>query len=155
MRTCGCSWKRIFDRELSRKPVLLLCVGSDLAMMERLNDYDRPFHQRATEMVAPPLSPADVAATLELSPADAIDAYLVSGGLPLVLEEWPQGARPLDYLADVVTDPTSALIVSGERSLAAEFPADAQARLVLGAVGFLARPGDRACRTGGALRAGR
>jgi AAA+ ATPase superfamily predicted ATPase len=51
------SLQKVFDRELSRRPVLLLCIGSDLAMMEALNEYGRPFHQRATEMVVPPLSP--------------------------------------------------------------------------------------------------
>lgn len=40
--------QRHFDRELSRRPVLVIGIGSDLAMMEALNDYDRPFHQRAT-----------------------------------------------------------------------------------------------------------
>ncbi len=40
-----------------------------------------------------------------------------------------------DYLSDVVEDPTSALLLSGERALAAEFPAEAQARQVLGAIG--------------------
>ncbi|HEY9474056.1 MAG TPA: ATP-binding protein, partial [Mycobacteriales bacterium] len=88
-----------FDRELSRRPVLLLCVGSDLAMMEALNDYGRPFHQRATEMVVPPLNPADVAALLDLPPADAFDAYLVTGGLPLILDEWPVGVSLREYLA--------------------------------------------------------
>ncbi len=126
--------QKLYDRELSRKPVLLICVGSDLAMMERLNHYDRPFHQRGTEMVVPPLSPADVADMLDLEPADAFDAFLVTGGLPLVLEEWQAGAGVFDYLAEAVADPTSALIVSGERSLAAEFPADVQARLVLSAI---------------------
>jgi AAA+ ATPase superfamily predicted ATPase len=127
--------QKLYDKEFSRKPVLLLCVGSDLAMMERLNQYDRPFHQRGTEMVVPPLSPADLADMLDLEPAEAFDAFLVSGGLPLVLEKWPTGGGVFDYLAEAVTDPTSALIVSGERSLAAEFPADAQARLVLSAIG--------------------
>ncbi|WP_206443196.1 AAA family ATPase, partial [Candidatus Protofrankia californiensis] len=60
--------QKLFDRELSRRPVLLLCIGSDLAMMEALNSYGRPFHQRATEMVIPPLSPADVADMLDLPP---------------------------------------------------------------------------------------
>ncbi|WP_078876853.1 DUF234 domain-containing protein [Streptomyces sp. 150FB] len=143
----------VFDRELSRKPVLLLCVGSDLAMMERLNDYDRPFHQRGTEMVVPPLTPADVAEVLALEPAEAFDAYLVSGGLPLVLEEWPRGAGALDYLAEVVEDPTSAAIVSAERSLAAEFPADAQARLVLGAIGAGERTHTLIGRAAGGLPA--
>ncbi|MCO5993109.1 ATP-binding protein [Actinoallomurus rhizosphaericola] len=127
--------QKIFDRELARQPAFLICVGSDLAMMEALNEYGRPFHQRATEMVVPPLSPADTAAMLDLPAAEAFDAYLVTGGLPLILDEWPSGFSTLDYLAVAVTDPTSALLVSGERSLAAEFPADSQARLVLGAIG--------------------
>jgi len=145
--------QKIYDRELSRKPVLLLCVGSDLAMMERLNQYDRPFHQRGTEMVVPPLSPADVADMLDLEPAEAFDDYLVSGGLPLVLEEWPAGSGIFDYLAEAVTDPTSALIVSGERSLAAEFPADAQARLVLSAIGSGERTHTLIGRAAGGLPA--
>jgi len=127
--------QKIFDRELSRKPTLLICVGSDLAMMEALNEYGRPFHQRATELVIPPLSPADAAEMLALPAAEAFDAYLVSGGLPLILDEWPSGETALDYVADAVTDPLSALLVSGERALAAEFPPDSQARLVLGAIG--------------------
>lgn len=132
--------QKIFDRELSRKPVLLICVGSDLAMMEALNEYGRPFHQRATEMVVPPLSPADAAEMLNLSPADAFDAYLVSGGLPLILDEWPEGMTALEYVAAAVNDPLSALLVSGERALAAEFPPDSHARLVLNAIGSGDRP---------------
>jgi AAA+ ATPase superfamily predicted ATPase len=127
--------QKAFDRELSRRPVLLLCIGSDLAMMEALNEYGRPFHQRATEMVVPPLNPADVAAMLDLPAAEAFDAYLVTGGLPLILDEWPGGASVTGYLTDAVSDPTSALLVSAERMLAAEFPVEAQARLVLGAIG--------------------
>jgi uncharacterized protein len=129
------SLQKIFDRELARHPVMLICVGSDLAMMEALNDYGRPFHQRATEMVVPPLNPADVADMLDLAPPEAFDAYLVSGGLPLILDEWPSGRTVPEYLADAVTDPISALLVNGERSLASEFPAQSQARLVLGAIG--------------------
>lgn len=127
--------QKAFDRELSRKPVLLICVGSDLAMMEALNEYGRPFHQRATELVVPPLNPADTAEMLSLPAAEAFDAYLVSGGLPLILDEWPAGQTALAYVGGAVTDPLSALLVSGERALAAEFPPDSHARLVLGAIG--------------------
>ena len=122
-------------------------------MMERLNEYDRPFHQRGTEMVVPPLSPADVADMLDLDPAEAFDAFLVSGGLPLVLEDWPTNAGVFDYLESALADPTTALIVSGERSLAAEFPADAQARLVLSAIGSGERTHTRIGHAAGGMPA--
>jgi AAA+ ATPase superfamily predicted ATPase len=127
--------QKAFDRSLSRLPVLLVLIGSDLSMMEKLNTYGRPFYQRGTEMVVPPLNPAEVASMLGLEPADAFDAYLVTGGLPLILEEWPDGADMWAYLASALRRPTSALLVSGERTLAAEFPTEMQARTVLGAIG--------------------
>ncbi|HEY0700169.1 MAG TPA: ATP-binding protein, partial [Micromonospora sp.] len=143
--------QKIYDRELSRRPVLLICVGSDLAMMEALNEYGRPFHQRATEMVIPPLSPADVAAMLSLPPADAFDAFLVSGGLPLILDEWPEGTSLREYLAEAVVDPTSALLVSGERALAAEFPPQSQPGAVLRAIGSGERAFSLIARAAGGL----
>jgi AAA+ ATPase superfamily predicted ATPase len=143
--------QKIFDRELSKRSVLLMCIGSDLAMMEALNAYGRPFHQRATEMVVPPLNPADSAKMLDLPPADAFDAHLVSGGLPLILDEWPSGCTVMDYLADAVTDPTSALLVSGERALAAEFPTESQARSVLGAIGSGERTFSTIARAAGGM----
>jgi AAA+ ATPase superfamily predicted ATPase len=124
-----------WDRGLSRKPVLLVLIGSDLAMMEKLDDYKRPFHQRAAVMVLPPLNPAEVGDLLGLEPADALDAYLVTGGLPLICQEWQRGLTLQDFLRSALRDPTSALLVSGERSLAAEFPAEVQAQAVLSAIG--------------------
>jgi uncharacterized protein len=88
---------------------------------------------------------------LEFSPADAFDAYLVTGGLPLILDEWPSGASITDYLAESVADPTSALLVSAERMLAAEFPVEAQARLVLGAIGSGERTYSMIGRAAGGL----
>ena len=127
--------QKAFDRALSRRPVLLVAIGSDVAVMESLNEYGRPFHQRASEMVVPPLSPVEVGDMLGLGPADAFDAYLVTGGLPLICEEWPVAMPLFDYLGRATSDPTSALLVSGERALAAEFPTEVQARSVLGAIG--------------------
>ena len=124
-----------WDTMLARKPVFLVLVGSDLAMMERLDDYRRPFHQRGTVMVLPPLNPAEVASMVGLPAADAFDAYLVTGGLPLVCQEWLPGQSVDVFLAASLADPTSALLVSGERSLAAEFPGHLQARTVLTAIG--------------------
>ncbi|MFB0625820.1 ATP-binding protein [Streptomyces sp. AB3(2024)] len=146
--------QKAFDRTLSKLPVLLVLIGSDIAMMEQLNTYGRPFYQRGTEMVVPPLTPADVARMLDLPPADAFDAYLVSGGLPLILEEWPQGASLWDYLGLALRRPTSALLVSGERTLAAEFPTEAQARTVLGAIGHGERTFTLIGRAAGGLNPG-
>ncbi len=124
-----------WDTVLARKPVLLVLIGSDLAMMERLDDYRRPFHQRGTVMVLPPLNPAEVAALLGLPPAEAVDAYLVTGGLPLICQEWLPGQSLDSFLDASLADPTSAMLVSGERSLAAEFSGHLQARAVLAAIG--------------------
>jgi AAA+ ATPase superfamily predicted ATPase len=148
------SLQRAFDRELSRQRVLLIGIGSDLSMMESLNDYGRPFHQRASEMVVPPLTPAEVGSMLGLTAADAFDAFLVTGGLPLICSQWASGAAQWDYLSNAVGDPTSALLVSGERSLAAEFPADIQARTVLGAVGSGERTFSNIGRAAGGIPQG-
>lgn len=144
--------QKVFDRDLSRRPVLLIGIGSDLAAMESLNEYGRPFHQRASEMVVPPLGPAEVGSMLQLAPADALDAYLVTGGLPLICDEWPSGMPLFDYLAQATADPTSALIVSGERALAAEFPTELQARRVLGVIGRGARTFSTIGRSAGQLQ---
>jgi uncharacterized protein len=46
-----------WDRLLSRRPVLLLLLGSDLHMMERMTAYDRPFFGRADNLLLGPLNP--------------------------------------------------------------------------------------------------
>jgi AAA+ ATPase superfamily predicted ATPase len=145
--------QKLFDRELRRKPVLLIGIGSDLAMMEALNSYGRPFHQRAAEMVVPPLSPLEVGEMLDLSAADAFDAYLVTGGLPLICSEWPRRRGALAFLRAALRSPTSALLVSGERALAAEFPAAAQAKVVLGAIAGGERTFTNVGRAAGGLPA--
>lgn len=114
--------QRAWDRVLETKPVLLVLIGSDLSMMEALNSYGRPFHQRGREMVLGPLNPAEVGHMLGLEPAEAFDAALVTGGLPLICAEWPRGAGLWDFLGEALSDPVSALLVSAERSLAAGFP---------------------------------
>jgi len=128
-----------WDRLLSARPVLLLLLGSDLHMMERLTAYDRPFYGRADNLVLGPLNPAETANALGLSPADAIDAHLVSGGLPGILRAWPHGTPALDFIEAECADPASPLFSIPESALMAEFPAPDQARRVLEAVGS----GDR------------
>ena len=127
--------QRSWDRYLSRKPVLFILIGSDLSMMAALNDYDRPFHQRGREMVIGPLNPLDLSTMLGLPAAEAFDAALVTGGLPLICTDWQPGQDLWQFLADSLNNPTSPLLVSAERSLAAEFPGHTQANTVLGAIG--------------------
>jgi uncharacterized protein len=141
--------QRAWDRELSRKPVLLLLIGSDLSMMEALTSYGRPFHQRGTELPIGPLNPADVAAMTGLNDADAFDAALITGGLPVVCARWRAGEDMWSFLTRELADPFSPLTASAQLSLAAEFPDQAQARAVLAAIGSGERTFTNIARTAG------
>jgi AAA+ ATPase superfamily predicted ATPase len=143
--------QRAWDRHLSKKPVLLLLVGSDLSMMEALDSYDRPFHQRGSEMVVGPLTPVDISEMLHLDAATAFDATLITGGLPLICAEWPVGASVWTFLKRALDDPISALLVSAERSLAAEFPPQAMGREVLRAIGSGERTFSNIARAAGGV----
>ena len=143
--------QRTWDRELSRKPVLLLLIGSDLSMMEALTSYGRPFHQRATEIPIGPLNPADVAAMTGLDAADAFDATLITGGLPVIAARWQSGEDIWSFLAREVADPFSPLIASAQFTLAAEFPDQAQARAVLAAIGSGERTFTNIARAAGGI----
>jgi len=124
-----------WDRLLSRRPVLLLLLGSDLHMMERLTAYDRPFFGRADNLLLGPLDPAEVGNALNLQAADAIDAYLLSGGLPGILRAWPDGVPALEFASRECADPASPLFGVPEAALLAEFPAPDVAHRVIEAVG--------------------
>jgi AAA+ ATPase superfamily predicted ATPase len=123
-----------WDRLLVKRPVLLVLLGSDLHMMERLTAYDRPFYGRADNLVLGPLNPAEAGEALGLNAADAIDAHLVSGGLPGILRAWPDATAALPFLQQECADPASPIFSVPESSLLAEFPAPDQARRVLEAV---------------------
>lgn len=129
----------VWDRTFSRTPVVVVLVGSDRATMEALTDEGHPLYDRAREMVVRPLDPATIGEMLALGPAEALDAYTVIGGFPVLALEWGRGRTREEYLAEALTDPTSFLVVSAERALASEFPSDANARAVLSAIGSDAR----------------
>jgi hypothetical protein len=128
-----------WDRLLRPRPVLLLLLGSDLHMMERLTAYDQPFFGRADNMILGPLNAAETGHALDLTGADAVDAQLVSGGLPGILNGWPPGTPALPFIATECEDPASPLFSVPESVLLAEFPSPDLARRVLEAVGS----GDR------------
>lgn len=127
--------QKVWDRVLQRVPVLLVLVGSDVSMMAALTEYGRPLYGRAREIVVSPFSPFEVATMLGLEGASALDAFLVVGGFPLVVQAWGRQQALGQFLFRELNDPTSPLIVTGERMLSAEFPREAQARDVLSIIG--------------------
>jgi uncharacterized protein len=128
--------QKLWDTVFEHLPVLLVLVGSDLAMMEALIGHRRPLFGRVTPMVVRPFDPADTAAMLggSATAVEAFDAYLVTGGYPRLLAHL-RGGRLTAWLRRQFADDTSPLLVTGERILAGEFPDHAQARGVLEAVG--------------------
>ncbi len=124
-----------WDRLLSPHPVLLLLLGSDLHMMARLTSYDRPFFGRADNLVLGPLNAAEVGTATGLRPLEAIDAQLITGGLPGVLRTWPHAMPPLRFLEQECADPTAPVFSVPESALLAEFPAPDHTRRVLEAIG--------------------
>ena len=73
-------------------PVVLVLIGSDLEMMQRLTVDSAPLYQRPThELLVPPLGPLEVARLTGRTGADALDAYLVTGGFPKIVRLWSGG----------------------------------------------------------------
>ncbi|WP_328410184.1 ATP-binding protein [Nocardia sp. NBC_00403] len=125
----------VWDRQLSGKPVLLVLVGSDISVMEALQSRDRPFFGRATKMTVEPLNLADVQTMTDLDAANAVDARLITGGFPEIVQSWRPGMSRTDFLRTSAANPLSPLLVAGELSLLGEFPESSRSRAVLEAVG--------------------
>jgi hypothetical protein len=125
-----------WDRILSRRPVLLILVGSDLAMMESIGAYGSPLYGRPSrELIVEPLQPQEVAQIARLEPAAAIDAYAVIGGFPQLAQLWPKGGSVRAFLNQALAHPDTPFVLGGARILDAEFPSEIQARTVLSVVG--------------------
>lgn len=127
--------QRVWDRYLSRVPILFIAVGSDLSIMEMLGKYKRPLYQRTQEMVVEPFTVAETAGMLGLAAPDALDSHLVLGGFPTLANAWRQSKTLLSFLKTQLADSTSPLVIVGERILGAEFPPGFQARDVLQVIG--------------------
>ena len=129
--------QQAWDRVIERLPVLLVLVGSDLAMMERLTQHDRALYGRAAEMTVSPLSPADVAEAIPgRRPAlDLLDVFLVTGGYPRLVSAARRHRNAASFVRSELEDDQSALAVTGSRMLDAEFREELRARTVLEAIG--------------------
>ncbi|WP_030181678.1 ATP-binding protein [Streptomyces sp. NRRL S-813] len=125
----------VWDRHLSGKPVLLVLVGSDMSVMEALQSHGRPFFGRAAKMTVQPLHLADVQEMTRLGAAEAVDALLITGGFPEIVQSWRPGMTRGDFLGEAMANPLSPLLVAGELTLLGEFPEASHSRAVLEAVG--------------------
>jgi uncharacterized protein len=130
-----------WDRRLEHTPVLLVLVGSDVTMMERLTQHDRPLFGRSRSMILNPFDPGECTSALgrNRDPMDVLDAYLVTGGYPRLVARAAQARHMLEFADEQFTDETSELLVTAQLSLDAEFPPDAQSRRVLSAIGWAER----------------
>ncbi len=126
----------IWDQHLSAQPILLVLVGSDVAMMERLTEHDRPLFGRAEDWVLDALNPAEVSDALGHRDAmDAMDVYLATGGYPRMVLDAAHHPDARSYITRELQNDGSRLTVTGLRILDAEFRDHQSARAVLEAIG--------------------
>lgn len=126
-----------WERRLSRSPVLLIVIGSDLAMMERLTEYGRPLFDRPTRtLVLSPLSLADIATITRLAPEDVIDTYAITGGLPAFAMARRRSDDLERFLQGALETADTPFVTTAARVLDAEFPPHLEARRVLSAIGY-------------------
>lgn len=139
-----------WERTLSRRPVMLVLVGSDLSMMNMLTEYGRPLYGRPTRtLTVEPLGIAEVADALHAPDVEAIDAYHVIGGFPRLLPLWRPGATLRSFLTRALADEDAPFLATGQRILDAEFPDDVQARTVLSVIGVGERTYSNIARMAG------
>lgn len=129
--------QQAWDRMLESTPVLLVCIGSDVRMMESLVGARSPLHGRPTlELRVSPLNPAEVAdLTAAPNAAAAFDRYLIVGGFPQLAASWSSGVGLRAFLRKSLAHDQTQFAATALRIMASEFPREAQARDVIDAIG--------------------
>ncbi|MFT4233496.1 MAG: DUF234 domain-containing protein [Microbacterium sp.] len=127
----------VWDRALEKLPIVLIIIGSDVAMMERLAQHDRPLFGRLREFVVPVLHPGEVAQALPgLSPFEVFDACLITGGYPRLVSDLRRTDQPVKaWVNSSLSDSLSPLVAIGRLTLDAEFADSDSAYRVLSAIG--------------------
>jgi uncharacterized protein len=128
----------LWDGDFARHPALMLLIGSDEAMMDRLFEHDRPLFGRLDDqLVVRPFNPAETAVALggSLSPADVFDAQLVTGGFPELLAHARRFSSVAAMVENSLSRPHTLLADIALLNLAGELSESASARLVLDAIG--------------------
>jgi hypothetical protein len=129
--------QQAWDRLLEKTPLLLVCVGSDVRMMESLVGARSALHGRPTlELRVAPLNPAEVAGlTSAPDAAAAFDRYLIVGGFPQLAASWPAGIGTRAFLRRSLAHDQTPFAAGALRIMASEFPRELQARDVIEAIG--------------------
>jgi uncharacterized protein len=127
----------VWDRVFEARQVLMILVGSDVAMMEALSTHGRPLFGRTHELTIRPFNPNDTAAMLQRaqSAADVLDFQLVTGGFPRLVDEASHFRTALEFVDAQLVDENSRLCATAQRVLSAELPAVSQASPVLRSIG--------------------
>ena len=55
--------------------------------MEQVTKHNQSYYAQGIELVLQPLTPRDVASMTRLDASEAFDASLISGGLPLIVQD--------------------------------------------------------------------
>jgi uncharacterized protein len=128
----------LWDSDLSKLPVLVILIGSDEAMMDRLFEHDRALFGRLDDqLVVQPFNPAETALALggDRSPLDVFDAQLVTGGFPELIAHASRFSDVAALVEDAVSRPHTLLADVAQINLAGELTGSSSARLVLEAIG--------------------
>ncbi len=129
--------QQAWDRLLEKTAVLLVCIGSDVRMMESLVGVRSPLHGRPTlELRVAGLNPAEVGGlTSAPDAAAAFDRYLIVGGFPQLAASWPGGSGVRGFLRKALAHDQTPFAATALRILASEFPRELQAKDVVEAIG--------------------
>ena len=127
----------LWDGDFSRHPVLVLLIGSDEAMMDRLFEHDRPLFGRLDEqLVVRPFNPAETALALggDIVAQDVFDAQLLTGGFPELIAHARRFPSATAMVENSLSRPHTLLADIAQLNLAGELSESASARLVLDAI---------------------
>jgi AAA+ ATPase superfamily predicted ATPase len=128
----------LWDLTFVRRPVLILLIGSDEAMMDRLFAHDRPLFGRLdSNLVVEPFNPEETSQALGGSrPASGVfDTQLVTGGFPELVAHARKFKSVGALVEDALSRPHTLLADVAQINLAGELADGANARLVLEAIG--------------------
>lgn len=128
----------LWDQDLAKRPMVVVLIGSDEAMLQRLFEHDRPLFGRVDSyLVVRSFDPGETALALGegCSAMQTFDIYLVTGGFPelvLYAREFPSVHS---LVAETLSRPHTVLADVAQINLAGELGEASNARAVLDAIG--------------------